>query len=105
MADPEQDVAGTIPGSADPHPTRNALASTEVPLHQRTPQLGAPAGTAAAPSCDSLPEPFGRYRILKRLGRGGMGTVYLAHDTQIDRPVALKVPHRDVADDPDALER
>ena len=39
----------------------------------------------------------GRYRIERELGRGGMATVYLAHDLKHDRPIALKVLRPEVA--------
>ncbi|HXG56159.1 MAG TPA: serine/threonine-protein kinase [Vicinamibacterales bacterium] len=42
---------------------------------------------------------LGRYEIRSKLGEGGMGEVYLAQDTQLDRPIALKIPSATVAAD------
>jgi tetratricopeptide (TPR) repeat protein len=45
-----------------------------------------------------------RYRVIKELGRGGMGIVYLAEDTILQRPVAYKVVPDAIREDPKSLE-
>ncbi len=59
----------------------------------------------------TLPDPLvdkvvvGRYQLLQRLGKGGMGAVYLARQLSMDRRVAIKLIHPSLADDPSIAAR
>jgi beta-lactam-binding protein with PASTA domain/predicted Ser/Thr protein kinase len=57
----------------------------------------------SAPSPNTLID--GRYKVLSRLGSGGMADVFLAEDQQLGRQVALKLLHGRFAADPDFVER
>jgi serine/threonine protein kinase len=64
-----------------------------------------PGGPAKDGEIDVLDSTFGPYRIEALLGRGGMGEVYRAHDTDTDRTVALKVLPPHLAEDTEYQER
>jgi serine/threonine protein kinase/formylglycine-generating enzyme required for sulfatase activity len=58
----------------------------------------------ADPGPTAIPHHIGRYRVEKILGHGGFGLVYLAHDDQLSRPVAIKVPHAKLVSRPEDAE-
>jgi eukaryotic-like serine/threonine-protein kinase len=66
-----------------------------------------PAGPTAAPNAapDLTGQVLGDYQVLRRLGEGGMGSVYLAEQVSLKRKVALKILRADLAANLKALQR
>ena len=84
---------------ADPEATQAVVGATgwSVAVRKTPPEAGAPLepGTVLGD----------RYEILQRLGEGGMGAVYKARDSELERLVALKVIRPDLAGNPEILRR
>ena len=100
--DPESQGRGGGDDRAHPGPVRRTGGGADR-------QADRPDAARRGPVTMSIPAPNtlidGRYRVLSRLGSGGMADVFLAEDQQLGRKVALKLLHGRFAADPDFVER
>jgi hypothetical protein len=97
-------TAGSVPGESfvDHGKATQAAGNFAAPASSTVPAGGpAPVPAGLPPELAGHP----RYRIVKELGRGGMGLVYQAEQTLMGRAVAIKVISKALLDHPDALER
>ena len=104
-------MAGNVAGSGKSEPRDRLPAKPGVTAKPASPANTAPAGDTAGKSppskghgLDALKQ-LGRYTIIKKLGQGGMGTVFLATDTQLRRQIALKVLAKEKAENPTLVKR
>ncbi|MDZ4687782.1 MAG: serine/threonine-protein kinase [Planctomycetaceae bacterium] len=81
-----------------PARTQAGRSSTTVPFSSKAPAVGAPVGP------NGLSQ-LGDFRIVKKLGQGGMGEVFLAHQISLDRPAALKVLAKHLTEKADFVKR
>jgi len=94
-------------------PMRPAKRKRQEEVVEDSMEVAKDSGEVAAPSKEKAvvavsngqpPAMLGRYKVLKELGRGAMGVVYLGKDPTIQRFVAIKTMRLDQIDDPDKLQ-
>ncbi len=95
---PEGEWTSALDAACEAHPEQAGVLRQRFAAMQRL-------GLTDAPAPDEIPERLGDFRLIERLGGGGMGVVYLADEESIGRRVALKVIRPECLYFPDARER
>jgi WD40 repeat protein/serine/threonine protein kinase len=90
--------------AGDAAPTTAASASFLKPVHECQRLLEAVWPRSGSPSFEGMKQ-FGRFSVVRELGRGGFGVVFLAEDSVLGRRVALKVPRPEVLVTPEVRRR
>src|SRR5579863_967822 len=67
--------------------------------------MGARKFSRIGVAMSTVPRRLGKYELQERLGLGGMGEVWKAFDTQLQRYVAIKLLHADLQNDPNFITR
>ena len=107
---PSRPVSGLQPapsGPAEPPPMAELSEPEPIRPTDSQPPIRSSTIRLGQPRPDRLLGSFlaGKYRILEKIGEGGMGTVFLATQEPIDRQVAVKVLHHSLANDNIAVRR
>lgn len=91
LLSPDQSVSEhSSPGSSADGPSLKLLVESRLPESE---SKGTREVVATPGEFEASGAFIGRYKILRQLGRGGFGTVYLGSDTELDRLVAIKLAH------------
>jgi len=99
------DHASSAPTLAAPADDPDATAEAPPPREHGVDDFQPPAPKRGVNVAESMQRMLGGYQIMQKLGEGGMGSVFLARQLSLDRPVAVKVLKPQLAKDPHFLAR